>query len=177
MFAEELARRLREAGHEPVEVFHRELGRDEARFRVNRRGMRLRRWLQPGMGVKRWLLLIFVGMVLLALGTAHVVRQVTQDLQPGGLGQALIDLLTLQFLPFPLRGLIVGGTGVALVGLGGVACRARPDRAAPARMTSGRSPTSSSRSGSWRAARASSRSAAGRACRRSCAASSSTPAT
>ena len=27
VFAEELARRLREGGHGPVEVFHRELGR------------------------------------------------------------------------------------------------------------------------------------------------------
>ena len=81
--------------------------------------MRIRRWLQPGLGVRRWLLLMFVGLVFLALGTAHLVRQVTLDLEPGGLGQAVIDLLTVQFLPFPLRGLIVGGIGIALVGLGG----------------------------------------------------------
>ncbi len=80
--------------------------------------MRLRRWLQPGIGVKRWLLVVFVGLVLLALGVAHLVRQVTQDLQPGGVVQALIDLATLQFLPFQLRGLIVGGIGAVLVVLG-----------------------------------------------------------
>lgn len=80
--------------------------------------MRFRRWLQPGIGVKRWLLVMFVGLVLLAVGAAHVIRQVTQDLEPGGLAQTLIDLVTLQFLPFPLRGLIVGGIGVALVALG-----------------------------------------------------------
>ena len=34
--------------------------------------MRFRRWLQPGIGVKRWLLLMFLGMLLLALGVAHV---------------------------------------------------------------------------------------------------------
>jgi uncharacterized cofD-like protein len=80
--------------------------------------MRLRRWLQPGMGIKRWLLLAFVGMLLLALAAAHVIRQVTKDLEPGGPAQAVIDLITLQFLPFPLRGLIVGGVGVALIGIG-----------------------------------------------------------
>jgi uncharacterized cofD-like protein len=70
------------------------------------------------MGVKRWLLLVFVGLLLLALAGAHVIRQVTKDLQPGGLAQAAIDLVTLQFLPFPLRGLIVGGLGAVLVVIG-----------------------------------------------------------
>ena len=80
--------------------------------------MRFRRWLQPGIGVKRWLLVMFAGLVLLALGAAHVIRQVTQDIQPGGAVQALIDLATLQFLPFPLRGLAVGSIGAALVVIG-----------------------------------------------------------
>jgi uncharacterized cofD-like protein len=80
--------------------------------------MRLRRWLQPGLGVKRWLLFIFLGLLLLALAGAHVIRQVTKDLQPGGLAQAAIDVVTLQFLPFPLRGLIVGGLGIIIVGFG-----------------------------------------------------------
>jgi uncharacterized cofD-like protein len=80
--------------------------------------VRFRRWLRPGIGVKRWLLLIFLGMLLLALGVAHVIRQVTPDLQPGGLAQSLIDLVTLQFLPFPLRGLVAGGAGAALFLIG-----------------------------------------------------------
>jgi len=80
--------------------------------------VRFRRWLQPGIGVKRWLLVMFAGLVLLALGAAHVIRQVTQDIQPGGAVQALIDLATLQFLPFPLRGLAVGSIGAALVVIG-----------------------------------------------------------
>lgn len=80
--------------------------------------MRLRRWLQPGMGVKRWLVLVFLGMLLLSLGVAHALRQVTKDLEPGGPAQAVIDLVTLQFLPFPLRGLIVGGVGAILIAIG-----------------------------------------------------------
>jgi uncharacterized cofD-like protein len=80
--------------------------------------MGVKRWLQPGMGVKRWLLLVFAGLLLLSLGVAHVLRQVTKDLEPGGIAQTVIDLVTLQFLPFALRGLVVGGVGLALVGIG-----------------------------------------------------------
>ncbi len=80
--------------------------------------MRFRRWLQPGMGVKRWLLLVFAGMLLLALGSAHVIRQVTQDFHPGGAIQALVDVVSLQFLPFPLRGFIAALAGLTLIVVG-----------------------------------------------------------
>ena len=62
--------------------------------------MNLRRWLTPGIGIKRWLLVVFAGLLLLAVAFAHFLRQVTRDLDPTGLAGALIDLLTLQFLPF-----------------------------------------------------------------------------
>ncbi|HXI45043.1 MAG TPA: gluconeogenesis factor YvcK family protein [Candidatus Acidoferrales bacterium] len=80
--------------------------------------MGFRRWLVPGIGIKRWLGLVFIGLLLLALGVAHMLRQVSSDLEPGGLAQALIDAVTLQFLPFPLRGLIVGVVGSVLVVIG-----------------------------------------------------------
>jgi uncharacterized cofD-like protein len=80
--------------------------------------MQLRRWLVPGIGVKRWLLLVFVGLLLLALGVAHFVRQVSQDVEPGSLAQQAIDLVTLQFLPYPLRGFLVALAGVACVAVG-----------------------------------------------------------
>ena len=80
--------------------------------------LNLRRWLTPGIGVKRWLLVVFAGLLLLALGVAHLIRQATQDIQPGGLARALIDLVTLQFLPFQLRGLIAAVVGVVLVVVG-----------------------------------------------------------
>ena len=80
--------------------------------------MNLRRWLTPGIGVKRWLLLTFVGCLVLALGVAHVIRQATRDLEPGGLAGVLLDFITLQFLPYPLRGLLVGIAGLGLMGYG-----------------------------------------------------------
>ncbi|HEX9550223.1 MAG TPA: gluconeogenesis factor YvcK family protein [Candidatus Limnocylindrales bacterium] len=80
--------------------------------------MNLRRWLAPGIGVKRWLVVVFLGLLLLALGVAHVIRQASQELRPEGLAQVLIDAVTLQFLPYALRGFVVGSIGVALVVLG-----------------------------------------------------------
>ena len=81
-------------------------------------GANLRRWLTPGIGVKRWLLLTFVGLLVLVLGIAHVIRQATRDLEPGGIAGVILDMLTLQFLPYPLRGLVVGGLGLVLVVIG-----------------------------------------------------------
>ena len=82
--------------------------------------MRVRRWLQPGIGVKRWLLVMFAGLVLLAVGAAHLIRQLSlsQDVEPGGVVEAIADLLTLQFLPFTVRGLVAAAIGVALVAVG-----------------------------------------------------------
>lgn len=82
--------------------------------------MNLRRWLTPGIGVKRWLLVLFIGLLLLALAFAHLLRQATRDLAPGGLAGTIIDTLTLQFLPYPLRGLVVAAVGLAIVALGAV---------------------------------------------------------
>lgn len=81
--------------------------------------MNLRRWLSPGIGVKRWLLVMFLGLLALALGLAHILRQISRDLEPGGPLRAFVDLLTLQFLPLPLRGVAAAGIGVVLVGIGG----------------------------------------------------------
>ena len=79
--------------------------------------MRFRRWLQPGIGVKRWLLVMFAGLVMLAVGAAHVIRQLSVD-DPGGIPEAIADTLTLQFLPLPLRGTVAGAIGVGLIFVG-----------------------------------------------------------
>ena len=80
--------------------------------------MNLRRWLEPGIGIKRWLLVLFLGLLLLALGFAHLLRQLARDFDPGGLTGTFIDTVTLQFLPFALRGLIAVAIGVVLVAIG-----------------------------------------------------------
>ncbi len=77
--------------------------------------MNLRRWLQPGIGIKRWLGVAFLGLLILALGVVHFVRQVTAGAHPQGIAGAILDVVTLQFLPYALRGLIVGVVGLALL--------------------------------------------------------------
>jgi len=81
--------------------------------RVRVSGAVLRRWLQPGIGLKRWLVVVFVGEFLLALAGALLLRQVYReyDFGPGG---SLLYVATLQFLPYWVRGLVVGVAGVGL---------------------------------------------------------------
>jgi uncharacterized cofD-like protein len=74
----------------------------------------LRRWLTIGIGVKRWLLVSFGGLLLLALGVAHAIRQATADLEPVGPMQVVLELLTLRPLPYELRGLTAGVVGGGL---------------------------------------------------------------
>ena len=81
-------------------------------------GHNLRRWLTPGIGVKRWLLVLFAGLLMLALGVAHLIRQASRDLRPDGFAQVVIDAVTLQFLPYQLRGLTFGAVGLLLVAIG-----------------------------------------------------------
>ena len=80
--------------------------------------MNLRRWLTPGIGVKRWLLLVFIGLLFLALALASVLRQLTRELEPGGPLEGLLDLLTLQFLPVSIRlvAVVLLGAGLATTG-------------------------------------------------------------
>ena len=80
----------------------------------------LRRWLTPGIGVKRWILVLFLGLLVLALAVAHALRQSTRELEPGGALGTLVDLATLQFLPFMLRGFVGGVVGVTLVVIGAI---------------------------------------------------------
>jgi uncharacterized cofD-like protein len=80
--------------------------------------MNLRRWLTPGIGVKRWLLVVFAGELGLALAGAFVLRQIYPDIEPTGPIETGLWLLTLQFLPGPVRAVIFAtlGTGLFLYG-------------------------------------------------------------
>jgi uncharacterized cofD-like protein len=81
---------------------------------------RLRRLLRPGVGLKRWLLVIFLGELLIAIAGALVLRQVVREVAPGGAPEdSLVWFLTLQFLPAWLRVvvLLVVGLAILVVGL------------------------------------------------------------
>jgi uncharacterized cofD-like protein len=78
----------------------------------------LRRWLTPGMGIKRWLAVVFLGELAFALAGALVFRQVYRDVTVGSQWQALVSLVTLQFLPDPARAALLAGVGALLLGFG-----------------------------------------------------------
>lgn len=74
----------------------------------------LLRWLRPGVGIKRWLLAVFVGELLLAVAAGLVIRQIYRDVPADAPEAALFDLLSLQFLPLALRPVVLIGAGVLI---------------------------------------------------------------
>ena len=74
----------------------------------------LRRWLTPGIGIKRWLIVVFLGELGLAFGLAFVLRQVYRDVELGEPAQSIVSAVTLQFLPYWLRAVILASVGVAI---------------------------------------------------------------
>jgi len=76
--------------------------------------MNLRRWLTPGIGVKRWLAVVFLGELALALAGAFALRQVYREVEVTGPVQAVIYLVTLQFLPYWARAVVLVAAGLAL---------------------------------------------------------------
>ncbi len=80
--------------------------------------MNLRRWLRPGVGVKRWLGVAFVGLTALALAGALALRQLYREVEVDGPVQAVISILTLQFLPYWIRAAVLLAAGVGLFAYG-----------------------------------------------------------
>lgn len=76
--------------------------------------MRSLKWLIPGMQVKRWLVLLFFGVTVLALGFAYVLIDAYQTVAVPEPLQPVTAVFTLQVLPQPVRALLFGGVGLAL---------------------------------------------------------------
>jgi uncharacterized cofD-like protein len=75
------------------------------------------KWLYPGMGVKRWLILLALGLLLLSLGVSFFYVQIYRTIEFTGTASPIAYAVTLQFLPHWLRGLLLGTGGVACVAL------------------------------------------------------------
>jgi len=75
------------------------------------------KWLYPGMGVKRWLVLLGFGLLLLSLGVSFFYVQLYRTLEFTGAALPIAYDVTLQFLPRWLRGLILAVLGIACVAL------------------------------------------------------------
>lgn len=75
------------------------------------RWRRFVRWLEPGIGVKRWLGLMVIGTALIGLGLAIVLL----DIYRSHPDSPWLALLSLSALPRLLRALILGGVGIGLL--------------------------------------------------------------
>ncbi|MBI4786218.1 MAG: YvcK family protein [Chloroflexi bacterium] len=69
------------------------------------------KWLYLGLGIKRWLVLLTLGVTILGLGVAYILVQLYRESDV----PAVFYYLTLQFIPRVERGLLFGALGIALV--------------------------------------------------------------
>jgi len=75
------------------------------------------RWLVPGLGVKRWIVIILLGTTLLGVGLAVLVLEVYRT-APETWWLPILSIASLRVLSRPLRALIFGGLGIGLVVVG-----------------------------------------------------------
>jgi uncharacterized cofD-like protein len=73
----------------------------------------LMRWLKPGLGVKRWFVLLGGGTVLVGLGIAYVLIDLYRTVPT----PPVVYSLTLQFLPRLARAALLGSLGLAVMGI------------------------------------------------------------
>ena len=76
-------------------------------------------WLSPGIGVKRWLVMILVGVTLLGLGVAVLVIDFYRNTE-NSFWMQVLAFLSLRFLDRTIRALIFGGVGLIFIGVGTV---------------------------------------------------------
>jgi uncharacterized cofD-like protein len=76
------------------------------------------RWLVPGLGVKRWLIVVLLGTTLVGVGLALLILDVYRT-APETWWLPLISAASLRFLPRLWRVVAFGGLGAALI-LGGI---------------------------------------------------------
>jgi len=75
-------------------------------------------WFRPGLGVKRWLLLVLMGITLLGLGVAVLLLDLYRTESTNEALLTFLSYASLRFLPRILRAVIFGGLGVGMVLLG-----------------------------------------------------------
>jgi uncharacterized cofD-like protein len=76
------------------------------------------RWLAPGLGIKRWMLVILAGITFLGVGTGIFLLELYRSDTSNAFVLALLSSVSLRFLPRLARVLIFGAVGAGLVGYG-----------------------------------------------------------
>ncbi len=75
------------------------------------------RWLIPGLGVKRWLLLVLLGTTLIGVGLALLLLEIYRN-APDTWWLPMLSAASLRSLARPWRVLIFGGAGLGLIMVG-----------------------------------------------------------
>lgn len=78
--------------------------------RVEGQWERLKRWLEPGLGVKRWIVALIFATALIGLGVAFILL----DIYRSNPGSDFLAILSLAVFPRWLRVLLIGGIGIIL---------------------------------------------------------------
>lgn len=84
---------------------------------VWRRFSRFFRWFVPGIGVKRWLVVLLAGITLIATGLALFLLDVYRT-APKTWWLPILSYISLRFLTRPWRIVIFAGLGLGLIGVG-----------------------------------------------------------
>ncbi len=91
--------------------------RENGRWRFLSGITRLTAWLIPGIGVKRWVLLILAGTTLLGVGLGVIILEIYRT-APDTWWLPILSTASLRFLARPLRALIFGGLGIGMITYG-----------------------------------------------------------
>ncbi|MCE9645067.1 MAG: YvcK family protein [Chloroflexi bacterium] len=73
------------------------------------------RWLRPGLGIKRWFTLVFIGITLLGLGFAVILIDLYRTDSANPILLTFLSYASLRFIPRLWRAVIFGGLGIGLV--------------------------------------------------------------
>jgi uncharacterized cofD-like protein len=77
----------------------------------------LLRWLTPGIGVKRWILVVLVGTTIVGIGLAVLTKDFYYN-APDGWWVPILAYGSLRFLARPIRALVFGALGLGLILVG-----------------------------------------------------------
>jgi uncharacterized cofD-like protein len=79
---------------------------------------RILSWFMPGLGIKRWMLVILAGITLLGLGLGMVLLDLYRTDTTNSAVLTFLSYASLRFLPRLVRVLVFGGLGTGLVAFG-----------------------------------------------------------
>ncbi len=89
----------------------------ELKHRLKKIGNSISLWLTPGIGIKRWILVILVGITFIALGFAVFILDLYRQTDIGWL-RLIFNFISLSTLPRWLRAVIFGGAGLTFLIVG-----------------------------------------------------------